>query len=100
MTDVFAFASRVAMTIFERAKKVMLSMQANSADREFLAPASSVHRMLERRSGHAVVQPTCHCRASTTNFWSNSNLSSYVSLGPNSNACFPLAAHRLRTRSF
>jgi hypothetical protein len=24
---------------------------------------------------------------------------SYVSRGPNSNACFPLAAHRLRTRS-
>lgn len=48
--------------VFERAKQAILS-----ADRDFRRPASSAHRMLERRFAHSVARLTCHCRASTTN---------------------------------
>ena len=67
MTDVFALAGRMATTIFERAKQVILWFQANLADPRISLPHFSAHCMLERRAGHAVARLTCHCRVSKTN---------------------------------
>jgi len=68
MTNVFALAGGVPMTIVDRAKQVILF----DADREFRNPhfqRSSHDRTLFR---HGVAPPTSHRHASTTNCWSSS----------------------------
>ena len=97
MTHVLALAGGVATAIFERAKgAILLDAGEFGGPANFVAPVSSPHRMLERRSGRAVARLIAIVYLKRT---AGTARSVPFAAGSTSNACFPFATQSARACS-